>query len=71
METKIKAEPNCILDQQRKNLPLVSIIDFHGLFDPTIPYDVNSPGTLGEGPHNTVISSWYFYLDQGRNIKSE
>ena len=43
----------------------MSIIDFAGLLDETIPYDLDSPGTHGEGPHSTVISSWYSYLDQG------
>ena len=53
------------LAHNRRNLPPVSIIDFAGLLDETIPYDLNSPETHGEGPHNTVISSWYSYLDQG------
>jgi len=48
--------------------PPVSIIDFAGLLDETIPYDLDSPGTHGEGPHSTVISSWYSYLDQKPNV---
>ena len=52
------------LAHNRENLPPVSIIDFAGLLDTTIPYDLNSPETHGEGPHDTVISSWYSYLDQ-------
>ena len=40
----------------------ISIIDFHGLQDDTIPYNTSNPGCAGVGPHNTLISSdGYFY----------
>lgn len=45
------------------DLPSVptSLIDFHGLNDGTVPYDLEH--SQGEGPHNTIISGGggYFY----------
>jgi len=51
--------------------PPVSIIDFHGLLDKTIPYDLNSPPgfTWEEGPYETIIKlPSYLYYDQKPNI---
>ena len=33
----------------------ISVIDFHGTDDDTIPYDVNSPECVGEGPQGNSI----------------
>ena len=33
----------------------ISLIDFHGTEDDTIPYDVNSPDCVGEGPQGVFI----------------
>ena len=33
----------------------ISVIDFHGTDDDTIPYDVNSPECVGEGPQGKSI----------------
>ena len=33
--------------------PPVSVIDYHGLLDTRIPYDVDSPSSMGEGPHGS------------------
>ena len=50
----------------------VSVIDFHGLLDETIPYDLNSPpGNWQEGPYETIISKSYLYYDQGLFVKSD
>ena len=42
----------------------VSIIDFHGLNDHTIPFSPELPTNLGAGPDNTVISNdgWYYHV---------
>jgi len=41
----------------------ISVIDFHGTEDGTIPYDVNSPECVGEGPQGTIIAfdGYYYY----------
>ena len=41
----------------------INIIDFHGLNDRTIPFSVEGPDNLGEGPDGTVIASdgWYYH----------
>ena len=33
--------------------PPVSVIDYHGLLDTRIPYDVGSPSSMGEGPRES------------------
>ena len=33
----------------------ISVIDFHGTEDDTIPYDVNSPECVGEGPQGNSV----------------
>ena len=33
----------------------ISLIDFHGTEDDTIPYDLNSPECVGEGPQGLFI----------------
>lgn len=45
----------------------ISVIDFHGINDDTIPIDVGH--SMGEGPHNSVIS-WdgYYYGEKARVI---
>jgi len=45
----------------------ISVIDFHGLNDDTIPYDLQH--SEGEGPHGSV-TSWdgYYYFDKARVI---
>jgi len=45
------------------NLPHspISVIDFHGTDDDTIPYDANSKHAMGVGPYDTVISWDYYY----------
>ena len=42
----------------------VSIIDFHGLDDDTIPWSPEVAGNLGAGPHNTVEATdgWYYHI---------
>ena len=42
----------------------VSIIDFHGLNDHTIPFSPELPTNLGPGPDNTVIANdgWYYHV---------
>ena len=47
----------------------VSIIDFHGLDDDTIPYDISM--SEGEGPGGTIIS-WdgYYYYDKQTTIQT-
>ena len=47
--------------------PPVSLIDFHGLLDGTIPYDLNTFNANGEGPHESVISWDYYYYEQKPN----
>eukprot|EP00092_Neocalanus_flemingeri_P106267 GFUD01136336.1.p1 GENE.GFUD01136336.1~~GFUD01136336.1.p1 ORF type:complete len:267 (-),score=51.33 GFUD01136336.1:126-926(-) len=49
------------------NGPL-SIIDFHGINDGTIPYEIST--SEGEGPGNTIIS-WdgYYYYDKPNTIQ--
>ena len=42
----------------------VNIIDFHGLHDRTIPFSVDGPGDIGEGPDGTVMSYDGFYYHQ-------
>ena len=43
----------------------ISILDFHGLEDGTIPYNVSTPGCVGMGPHDTLISyDGYYYEDK-------
>ena len=44
--------------------PPVSLIDFHGMMDSAMPYDINSVASRGEGPHNSVISLDYYYYEQ-------
>ena len=44
--------------------PPISVIDFHGVLDTVIPYDVNSVGSYGSGPHDSVISFDYYYYEQ-------
>ena len=44
--------------------PPVSLIDFHGMQDSAMPYDINSIASRGEGPHNSVISLDYYYYEQ-------
>ena len=45
--------------------PPVSVIDFHGFFDNLVPYDTEAIFAMGEGPHNSVISTLFFYFEQG------
>ena len=46
----------------------ISVIDFHGTEDDTIPYNINSPECVGEGPQgNSTIKKtfkkrWIFFL---------
>ena len=42
----------------------ISVIDFHGLNDDTIPYDKNSDEAHGEGPHDSVIAWDGYYYEQ-------
>ena len=50
------------------NRPL-SVIDFHGTADQTIPYSL--PTSEGSGPDGTIISfDGYFYYDKPRVISS-
>ena len=44
--------------------PPISLINFHGLLDATIPYDVDSVGSQGYGPLNSVVSSDLYYYEQ-------
>lgn len=44
--------------------PPVSLIDFHGTEDQFMQYDVDAPTANGEGPESTVISAFYFYIEQ-------
>ena len=44
--------------------PSISLINFHGLLDATIPYDVDSVGSQGYGPFNSVTSSDLYYYEQ-------
>ena len=44
-----------ILMTKVPNYP-ISVIDFHGTEDDTIPYDLNSPECVGEGPQGNSIS---------------
>ena len=44
--------------------PPLSVIDFHGLNDGVIPYDLSSSSSNGEGPHNSVTSWDYYYYEQ-------
>ena len=47
----------------------LSVIDFHGTADQTIPYSL--PTSEGSGPDDTVISfDGYFYYDKPRVISS-
>jgi len=41
----------------------ISMIDLHGTEDDTIPYNINSPECVGEGPHGTLIAfdGFYYY----------
>ena len=50
--------------------PLISVIDFHGFLDNTIPYDTDSIYAMGEGPHDSVISAGYAYFEQKPNLVS-
>ena len=50
--------------------PPISIIDFHGLNDFLVPYDVDSPGSLGPGPHDSILTSGQFYYDQNPVVMS-
>ena len=44
----------------------LSIIDFHGFLDDTIPY--NRDGSSGLGPHGSLISiDGFYYEDKARN----
>ena len=47
--------------------PPISLINFHGLLDATIPYDVDSVGSQGYGPFNSLISSDLYYYEQNPN----
>lgn len=42
----------------------VSMIDFHGSRDDTIPYDLSSDFTAGPGPHGSVSSTDGYYYQQ-------
>lgn len=44
--------------------PPIHLIDFHGVLDDVIPYDVNSVGSFGAGPHDSVTSFDYYYYEQ-------
>ena len=44
--------------------PPVSVIDFHGFFDNLVPYDTEAIFAMGEGPHDSVISTLYYYFEQ-------
>ena len=33
----------------------ISVIDFHGTEDGTIPFDLNSPECVGEGPQGKLL----------------
>ena len=33
--------------------PPVSVIDYHGLLDTRIPFDVDSPSSMGDGPYKS------------------
>ena len=39
----------------------ISVIDFHGTEDGTIPYDVNSPECVGEGPQGNSMPTTVQY----------
>ena len=47
--------------------PTISLIDFHGLNDDTIPYDINSRHSRGNGPNGSVISWDYYFYEQKPN----
>ena len=36
-----------------------------------MPYDLNSASAIGGGPHDTVKTGWYFYLEQKPNTKAK
>ena len=44
--------------------PPLSVIDFHGLNDGVIPYDLNHGNNNGEGPHDSVTSWDYYFYEQ-------
>jgi len=47
----------------------VSVIDFHGTDDPTIPYDINSIHSIGIGPRFTVTTrDFWYYLEKPRVV---
>ena len=52
-------------------VPPISIIDFHGLEDGLVPYDVDSPGSLGPGPYNSVITTGQFYYEQNPEVMAK
>ena len=39
----------------------ISIIDFHGLVDSVIPYDMNSPFVLGEGTGFSIFGFGFYF----------
>ena len=45
--------------------PPVSVIDFHGFSDYLVPYDTEAIFAMGEGPHDSVVSTLYYYFEQG------
>ena len=51
--------------------PPVSLIDFHGLEDGLAPYDVDSPASLGPGPHDSLITPGYFYYEQNPEVMAK
>ena len=51
--------------------PPISLIDFHGLEDGLAPYDVDSPGSMGPGPYNSVITSGQFYYEQNPEVMAK
>ena len=44
--------------------PPISLLDFHGQLDGTIPYDINSASSQGMGPYNSVITPGLYYVQQ-------
>ena len=37
-------------------------------YNRNIPYDVNSPGVLGAGPHDSLINLLWYYYEQKPNV---
>merc|ERR1712037_92453 len=68
LQLLVQSLPPPLLAMEVPSRPL-SVIDFHGLGDRTIPYSL--PTSEGSGPDDTIISfDGYFYYDKPRVISS-